>query len=430
MDWTTFRAPTAPVAPPNDPTERDHIHAVAQHVASNPPEFLYLLMQKESQNPLTFCRFLWPNSPSYPYFAFKVWSYRNPTEFIQFQTQVNTQTQQPPVIFPLDELATLLKALMADCTKTNIQSAKSHIFKNHRSPDAIKSVVDLLLKSINDAPTFQQRLHVLYLVNEILFNEIQKGLTSFRDALAPTLTILLRAPMAADDIDSSKLEKIHKVNFISLAQAIGNPAQRHPTAVLNNLKLFKPIQRQPEYQNQPNPAKVVEREKPLITVAQVRPGPPKLYYELPAGLMCLKVPIGSMYYDSLSVNSFNSLPPPKPISNISQILKDSGWETGLIDSVLNERFVERKQNPAFSKRNEEQQRDGYSSDGSASDSDNDSGNRKRKRSLTPERRWQGDRRAVEPGACFRCGKQGHIAKYCDDFKNKQRFLFLIRVPLN
>ncbi|KAJ3284372.1 hypothetical protein HDU79_008268 [Rhizoclosmatium sp. JEL0117] len=298
--------------------------------------------------------------------------------------------------------------------------------------------------------------------------------------------------MAAEDIDSSKLEKIHKDGQIvtiwgsknlftseSLAQAIGNPAQRHPTAVVQQSAqeaVSKPIQRQPEYQTQSNPAKIVEREKPLLTVAQVRPGPPKLYYELPAGLMCLKVPIGSMYYDSLSVNSFNSLPPPKPISNISQILKEfndglegqkallkldrdpvmkfdsSGWETGLIDSVLNERFVERKQNPAFSKRNEEQQQDGYSSDGSASDSDNDSGNRKRKRSLTPERRWQGgrdtgfginesqpvfmgnshdqfdafrsarsynfarERRAVEPGACFRCGKQGHIAKYCDDFK--------------
>ncbi|KAI9326469.1 hypothetical protein BDR26DRAFT_132991 [Obelidium mucronatum] len=219
MEWATFPAPIGPIPhPPSDSAERDQIHTIAEKVAKNNNMFLYLLMDQESKNPNTQCRFLWPNSSSYPYFSFKVWSYRNPVEFMQLQQ--NLIASMAPSAIPSNqtgsktsEIQSLIDSVTKECTKNNIQNAKNFIFKNCQTSESIKSTIELFVSAIKKSEIFQERLHVLYLVNEILMYESQKKMCLFRDAVAPLLGFFLQAPMQAA---SANVEKINKV-----AQLIG-----------------------------------------------------------------------------------------------------------------------------------------------------------------------------------------------------------------
>ncbi|KAJ3006833.1 UNVERIFIED_CONTAM: hypothetical protein HDU68_003858, partial [Siphonaria sp. JEL0065] len=162
-----------------------------------------------------------------------------------------------------------------------------------------------------------------------------------------------------------------------------------------------------------------------------RPIPPTIpqkYFELPAGLMYLKVPTGTKYYDPIPVSSFTSLPPPQSVPNMTQILNDfykgldeqkqianiastdlptfeetekegskaaiakkfdgAGWEPESIDEILQDRRAKRVENLAFEGNEGSFSNSDSESSRSSSDSEDDSRRSKRRRSPSPEGNWR------------------------------------------
>ncbi|KAJ3231765.1 hypothetical protein HDU81_003542 [Chytriomyces hyalinus] len=335
-----FPAPAAPVPPPTDEKEKDQIHTVAEAVARNDPAFLYMMMDRERKKHDSKCRFLWPNSPSYPYFAFKVWSYQRPNEYLDM-VKKSSIAASVNVAAKLDfsALTPLLQKLVTECSKTNIQNARSWIFKSCVSLESVDSLMPILATTMEASVKFQERLHVLYLINDLLFNEIQKGISLVTPHISSNLAKFLSAAISAPDIDEAKREKVSKILSIWSAKDVfpasvlavaafrmANP-QSVPAAESN------PILDRPAATGILSPPAIYARPTSkaatdATTSAPMQPvvvpqryAPPTKYFDVPAGLLCSKIPIGSTYYAPIPVSAFNDAVDPslfdsKPLASV------------------------------------------------------------------------------------------------------------------
>ncbi|KAI8838457.1 hypothetical protein BJ741DRAFT_601117 [Chytriomyces cf. hyalinus JEL632] len=339
MDWTMFPAPAAPVPPPTDEKEKDQIHTVAEAVARNDPAFLYMMMDRESKKQDSQCRFLWPNSPSYPYFAFKVWSYRRPNEYLDMikQSSIATNTDAAAKL-DFSALTPLLQKLVTECSKSNIQNARSWILKNCVAQESVESLMSILATTMEACTKFQERLHVLYLINDLLFNEIQKGIALVTPNISSNLAKFLSAAISAPDIDEAKREKVSKILSIwsskdvfpasVLAVAAFRMANPQSVPVVASSSVERAATTG-KFNPSAAYARPVSHAAPdATTLAPARPvvvpqryAPQTKYCDVPAGLLCTKIPMGSTYYSPIPVSAFNDAVDPslfdsKPLASV------------------------------------------------------------------------------------------------------------------
>ncbi|TPX76980.1 hypothetical protein CcCBS67573_g01753 [Chytriomyces confervae] len=327
-----FPAPAAPVPPPTDDKEKD----LAEAVARNDPAFLYMMMDRESKKQDSKCRFLWPNSPSYPYFAFKILTTRIPDEYLDMikQSSITNSTDAAAAKLDFSALTPLLQKLVTECSKSNIQ-----ILKNCVVQESVGAFMSILASTMEACAKFQERLHVLYLINDLLFNEIQKGIALVTPHISSNLAKFLSAAISAPDIDEAKREKVSKILSIWSSKDVfpasvlavaafrmANP-QSGPVAETNSsveraattgkLKPSAAYARPAPYAA--SDATTLAPTQPVVVPQKY--APPTKYFDVPAGLLCSKIPVGSAYYSPIPVSAFNDAVDPslfdsKPLASV------------------------------------------------------------------------------------------------------------------
>ncbi|KAK2156555.1 hypothetical protein LSH36_210g04002 [Paralvinella palmiformis] len=104
----------------------------------------------------------------------------------------------------------VLQPIVESCTKDAISSGKNWIF-SHSSSDAHSRLVTLYLKSkitAKDA-SFQQRLHLIYLINDVLHHCMRKSAGELRNMFEKVIIpIFCCAHAAADEEKQGKLVKL------------------------------------------------------------------------------------------------------------------------------------------------------------------------------------------------------------------------------
>ncbi|KAI8834234.1 hypothetical protein BJ741DRAFT_709848 [Chytriomyces cf. hyalinus JEL632] len=335
-----FPAPAAPIPPPTDEKEKDQIHTVAEAVARNDPAFLYMMMDRESKKQDSKCRFLWPNNPSYPYFAFKVWSYRRPNEYLDMIKQSSIATSiDAAAKLDFSSLTPLLQKLVTECSKSNIQNARSWIFKNCVAQESVDSLMSILATTMGASAKFQERLHVLYLINDLLFNEIQKGIALVTPHISSNLAKFLSAAISAPDIDEAKREKVSKILSIWSSKDVfpasvlavaafrmANPPSAPVVETNSSVERAATTGKLNPSAAYARPAPqaasdATTRAPPQRVAVPQRYAPPTKYCDVPAGLLCSKIPVGSTYYSPIPVSAFNDAVDPslfdsKPLASV------------------------------------------------------------------------------------------------------------------
>ncbi|KAI9491414.1 hypothetical protein BDB00DRAFT_789550 [Zychaea mexicana] len=111
----------------------------------------------------------------------------------------------------LDDFKIILQMIMQDCSRTNIESGKTWVFKYCYEPQQIEVIADLWLALSQSRNSFLERLHLIYLVNDILFHSVRRQQMWMKEAILPRLVPLLRQAYHYSGISTDMKSKVTKV---------------------------------------------------------------------------------------------------------------------------------------------------------------------------------------------------------------------------
>ena len=132
----------------------------------------------------------------------------------------------------LEDLLLILQPIVDSCTKDSIQSGKSWILQHAASREKAFCIAKgLLQKAMEQTAPFPQRLHVIYLVNDVLHHCARKNAIDLKDALESVVVAMFcSAAMMASEEQRLKLDKLlqlweSKANYLNptTVEALRNP---------------------------------------------------------------------------------------------------------------------------------------------------------------------------------------------------------------
>ncbi|KAJ3149040.1 hypothetical protein HDU89_004042 [Geranomyces variabilis] len=129
---------------------------------------------------------------------------------IQSQNALASQLKSQSAV---TDLQTLLEALTADCSQKNIHAANKWVFRHCLAPEQYDALGKLFIAIAEAAAPHEwsRQLHMLYLINDIVFNTLARKMDWVNRALLPHLGPVVRCAYVAANDDSKKTEKIEKV---------------------------------------------------------------------------------------------------------------------------------------------------------------------------------------------------------------------------
>ncbi|KAG0042782.1 hypothetical protein BGZ83_012195 [Gryganskiella cystojenkinii] len=104
-----------------------------------------------------------------------------------------------------------VELLMRDCSQANIQAGKNWIATNCHNPQQIDILARAIVAIAISRRTFDEKLHLVYLVNDILSHSDRKQLPWIKDALYPHLVAILRVAYYFPGIDDTQRNRVIKV---------------------------------------------------------------------------------------------------------------------------------------------------------------------------------------------------------------------------
>jgi len=110
----------------------------------------------------------------------------------------------------LSILETVLQPIIESCTKDSISSGKSWIFQHATSPDSNSLISEYLAWRVtNKVNTFNQKLHLIYLMNDVLHHCVRKNASALKSALEDVaVPMYCSAAEVATDDEIGKLTKL------------------------------------------------------------------------------------------------------------------------------------------------------------------------------------------------------------------------------
>ncbi|CAG8522176.1 12860_t:CDS:10 [Ambispora leptoticha] len=236
----------------------------------------------------------------------------------------------------LDNFQRSLSLLMHDCSQSNIQRGKTWIFDHCTNPSQFEVLARFIISLSKSRPLFEDKLHLIYLINDVLFHSERRQEPWIKEALHPHLHHLLRAAYHFLDATEAQQEKVLKVI------SIWGDKHYFDETKINNLKasvlIPPPPPGQPPTSNfsepappgissqfpppgtspPPPPSIPIQGMMPRPAIPPppaIPPVPEKKYHELPAGLMVPAVSAENPPYTPIPVASIRIPPhrlPPTP----------------------------------------------------------------------------------------------------------------------
>ncbi|XP_011058830.1 PREDICTED: calcium homeostasis endoplasmic reticulum protein [Acromyrmex echinatior] len=104
---------------------------------------------------------------------------------------------------------TVLQPIIDSCTKDSISAGKAWILQNSLTPQSNQVVADHLLKRVIQGTTFSHKLHIIYLVNDVLHHCARKKSVDLRKAMESVVVpMFCNTSLAASEEQLNKLNKL------------------------------------------------------------------------------------------------------------------------------------------------------------------------------------------------------------------------------
>ncbi|ORZ19486.1 hypothetical protein BCR42DRAFT_409864 [Absidia repens] len=187
------------------------------------------------------------------------------------------------------ELELVLPSIMNDCVVSNIEAGKNWIFKNCQRPDQCQAVLDYINALAKMSPHFSHRLHLLYLINDVLHHAVARQMIWMKNALLSRLSTLLSLGYLCrtDRSVPDQQAKITKLINIWEEKQFFDSATVHKLRQEINNELPNPAYGQPHSE----PTSLTNMAAPQGERTSSKP-----YYELPAGLMTVALKVDQPPY--------------------------------------------------------------------------------------------------------------------------------------
>ncbi|KAK9878642.1 hypothetical protein WA026_023092 [Henosepilachna vigintioctopunctata] len=135
----------------------------------------------------------------------------------------------------LEDIYNILQPIIDNCTKDSISNGKSWILQHATTKEKIFCILHCLLNKVIQGSTFQQKLHVIYLLNDLMHHCARKNSADLRGALEETVApMFCNANIGATEEQKKKLDKLlrlweTKLNFLSkdLIEQMKSPVQTY-----------------------------------------------------------------------------------------------------------------------------------------------------------------------------------------------------------
>ncbi|XP_042906574.1 calcium homeostasis endoplasmic reticulum protein isoform X1 [Parasteatoda tepidariorum] len=113
----------------------------------------------------------------------------------------------------LKELDGILQPIIDSCTKDSISGGKGWIFANATTPQRCEVIILYILKRITEpGATFEAKLHLVYLVNDVLHHCIRKNADDLKKVLDKSVVpIFCSTSIGVEAEKQQKLLKLHKL---------------------------------------------------------------------------------------------------------------------------------------------------------------------------------------------------------------------------
>ncbi|XP_017882786.1 calcium homeostasis endoplasmic reticulum protein isoform X2 [Ceratina calcarata] len=103
----------------------------------------------------------------------------------------------------------VLQPIIDSCTKDSISAGKAWILQNSVTPQSNQVVADHLLKKVIQAINFSHKLHIIYLVNDVLHHCARKKSMDLRKAMESVVVpMFCNTSLAASEEQLNKLNKL------------------------------------------------------------------------------------------------------------------------------------------------------------------------------------------------------------------------------
>ncbi|KAL6259609.1 hypothetical protein P5V15_009525 [Pogonomyrmex californicus] len=104
---------------------------------------------------------------------------------------------------------TVLQPIIDSCTKDSISAGKAWILQNSLTPQSNQVVADHLLKRVIQGTNFSHKLHIIYLVNDVLHHCARKKSMDLRKAMESVVVpMFCNTSLAASEEQLNKLNKL------------------------------------------------------------------------------------------------------------------------------------------------------------------------------------------------------------------------------
>ncbi|KAF9942198.1 hypothetical protein BGZ65_007730 [Modicella reniformis] len=163
------------------------------------------------------------------------------------QLALDALVQQSGILTPMDigVLMDHLELLMKDCSQANIQAGKNWVVHHCQTPQLYDLLSRAMVAIAISRTTFHDKLHIIYLINDILSHSERKQQRWIKDALYPHLVPILRVAYYYPGIDDSQRQRVIKDDadyYEPMPAYVSIPLQKDESnkrdAIQDNLKEF------------------------------------------------------------------------------------------------------------------------------------------------------------------------------------------------
>ncbi|KAF8944250.1 hypothetical protein BGZ47_004483 [Haplosporangium gracile] len=139
--------------------------------------------------------------------------YNSDAQHVAIQLALGAFVQQSKGISVVEITALVdhLEMLMKDCSQANIQAGKNWVVHFCQNPQQYDLLVRALVSIAISRQTFDEKLHIVYLTNDILSHCERKQQQWIKEAIHPNLVPMLRAAYFFPGIDDGQRQRVIKV---------------------------------------------------------------------------------------------------------------------------------------------------------------------------------------------------------------------------